>query len=71
LVAGVADAGLHRGTDGYVWTPVHVSGPVDDLKEDLSQRLIAAAGAEVYEGIKGTVEKGAQTLFDLLKPLAP
>ena len=57
--------------DGYVWTPVHVSGPVDDLKEDLSQRLIAAAGTEVFEGVKSTVEKGAKDLLDLLKPLAP
>ncbi len=57
--------------DGYVWTPVHVSGPVDNLKEDLSQRLIAAAGTEVYEGIKGAIEKGAGNLLDMLKPLAP
>jgi len=57
--------------DGYVWTPVRVTGPLDDLKEDLSQRLIAAAGTEFYEGIKGTVEKGARDLFDLVKPLVP
>ena len=56
--------------DGYVWTPVRVTGPVDDLQEDLSQRLIAAAGTELIEGVKGTVEKGAQDLLDLLKPLA-
>ena len=57
--------------DGYVWTPVRVTGPLDDLQEDLSQRLIAAAGTELYEGVKGTVEKGAKDLLDLLKPLTP
>ena len=57
--------------DGYVWTSVRVTGLLDDLKEDLSQRLIAAAGTELYEGIKGTVEKGARDLLDLVKPLVP
>ena len=57
--------------DGYVWAPVHVSGPLDNLQEDLSQRLIVAAGADVIDGVKGTVEQGAKDLLDLLKPLAP
>ena len=57
--------------DGYVWTTVHVSGPVDNLKEDLSSRLVVAAGTEVIEGVKGTLEKGVDTVIDVLKPLVP
>ena len=55
--------------NGYVWTPVRVTGPLNNVKEDLSQRLIAAAGAEVFDNVKGTVEKGAKGLLELLKPL--
>jgi len=57
--------------DGYVWTAVKVSGPLDHLNEDLTPRLISAAGAEVIDGVKGTLETGAKSLFDLIKPLVP
>ncbi|MDD5351166.1 MAG: hypothetical protein PHQ12_13225 [Chthoniobacteraceae bacterium] len=57
--------------DGYVWTAVQVSGPLSHLTEDLTPRLTAAAGAEVIEGVKGTLENGAKGLFDLIKPLVP
>jgi hypothetical protein len=30
--------------DGYLWTPMRLTGPVDSPKEDLSARLAAAAG---------------------------
>lgn len=64
--------------DSYVWTVLKISGPVDSLAEDLSARLVAAAGDEMIEGVKGTIEggvkgsiEGAKGLLDLLKPLAP
>ena len=64
--------------DSYAWTVVKISGPVDNLAEDLSARLVAAAGDEVIEGVKGTIEsgvkgsiEGAKGLFDLLKPMVP
>ena len=52
---------------GYLWTKVKVTGPLKNIKEDLSDRLVMAAGKEVFEGTKNTLEKGAQMLFDLLK----
>lgn len=66
--------------DGYVWTPLKVSGPLDHLNEDLSARLAAAAGDAMIEevkgavengaqGIKGTLEKGAKSLLDFIKPM--
>ena len=61
--------------DGYAWTVLQISGPLDHLSEDLSARLMAAAGDEVIEGVKGTLENGvkgtldkAKGLFDLLQP---
>jgi len=52
--------------DGYVWTTLKVSGPPDRLNEDLSARLVTAAGDEVIEGVKGTIETGAKGIFDIL-----
>ncbi|MFT4176888.1 MAG: hypothetical protein QM627_09550 [Luteolibacter sp.] len=37
------------GARGLWWTPVRVSGSVDDPKEDLSDRLIVAAGVRLFE----------------------
>ena len=51
--------------DGYLWTKVKVQGPVDDIREDLSTRLVAAAGTELIEGTKGAVQKGAATILDM------
>ena len=60
--------------DGYVWTVLKISGPLNHLTEDLSARLVAAAGDEMIEGVKGTLDNGvkgaidgAKSLFDLLK----
>ncbi|MEI6561214.1 MAG: hypothetical protein WCO68_03915 [Verrucomicrobiota bacterium] len=82
---GVSPASLHwlpgsrtrvftQEHDGYAWTTLTISGPLDHLTEDLSTRLVAAAGDEVIEGVKGTLENGvkgtldgAKSLFDLLK----
>lgn len=52
--------------DGYFWTPVRVSGPVDHPHEDLTKRLIAAAANELLENSKGTLEDAARTLLDLI-----
>jgi hypothetical protein len=63
--------------DGYVWAPMRVTGPPGNLKEDLSQRLLAAAGGAVVEKVESTAteavdsavenaKKGASGVFDLL-----
>ncbi|XHR30256.1 MAG: hypothetical protein ACFUZC_06780 [Chthoniobacteraceae bacterium] len=53
--------------DGYAWAPLKISGPVNHMNEDLSARLTAAAGEELIEGVKGSLENGAKSLFDLIK----
>jgi hypothetical protein len=63
--------------DGYVWAPMRVTGPPGNLKEDLSPRLIAAAGGAVVEKVESTAtqavdsavenaKKGASGVLDLL-----
>jgi hypothetical protein len=37
------------GKEGLLWTPVRVTGTLDDPKEDLSKRMIAAAGERMFE----------------------
>ena len=56
--------------DGYLWTTVHLRGPVRHLSEDLSPRLVAAAQQEVIDKAKqgtGAVLDTASSLLDLLK----
>ena len=57
--------------DGYVWTTVKVTGPLDRLQEDLSARLLVAAGTEAVDTTVDTVEKVGHGVMDLLKPLLP
>lgn len=45
------------GERGLVWAPLRISGTADDPKEDLTGRLIAAAGLRMFDIIPGTGEK--------------
>ncbi|MCW1884825.1 AsmA-like C-terminal region-containing protein [Luteolibacter flavescens] len=45
------------GERGLLWTTLHISGTLEDPEEDLSQRLIAAAGMRMIEIIPETGEK--------------
>ena len=53
---------------GFVWTQVKVSGSLMDPQEDLSPRLMIAAKEQILHEVQGTVEKGVQGVFNLLKP---
>jgi hypothetical protein len=45
------------GERGLLWTPLRITGTLDHPKEDLTDRLIAAAGLRMLEQIPGTGEK--------------
>jgi len=45
------------GERGLVWAPLRISGTVDNPKEDLTDRLVAAAGLRMFEILPGTGEK--------------
>ena len=54
---------------GYLWTTVHLSGPVNHPSEDLTPRLLAATEQEVIDKAKqgvGTAIDTAKGLLDLL-----
>ena len=43
-----------RGEKGLLWSPLRVTGNMNDLKEDLTDRMIAAAGERMFELIPET-----------------
>jgi len=45
------------GERGLLWTPLRITGTVDDPEEDLSSRLIAAAGLRMFEILPETGER--------------
>jgi hypothetical protein len=45
------------GALGLLWTDLHVTGTIDDPKEDLTERLIEAAGIRMFEQIPESGEK--------------
>jgi hypothetical protein len=87
LQVGVAPALLHgipgarsrvftRAADGFVWTPVSVGGSIDAPTEDLSSRLVTAAGGAALEAVapvlqsvpeptRKAVDETINTLFDI------
>ena len=45
------------GERGLLWTTLHVTGTLDDPKEDLTDRLVEAAGMRLFDQIPETGEK--------------
>lgn len=43
-----------RGDKGLLWAPIHITGTLDDPKEDLTGRMIAAAGERMFELVPET-----------------
>ena len=62
------------GERGLLWAPLRISGTLDDPKEDLTERLVAAAGLRMFDSIPETGEKVikfSQSLLDGLSTKAP
>jgi hypothetical protein len=53
--------------DGYAWTTMRITGPVDGPKEDLSSRLVAAAEAAVVQKVESTANQAVGTAVDTVK----
>ena len=43
--------------DGYLWTTVRLTGPLNNPKEDLSPRLVAAATGAVIDTVNGVLQQ--------------
>lgn len=53
-IPGAEEDVFMPGERGLLWAPMHLSGTLDDPKEDLSERLMAAAGARMFDIIPAT-----------------
>jgi hypothetical protein len=56
-IPGAETVVFHPGERGLMWTPLRVTGTLDDPQEDLSARLTDAAGSRMFEIIPATGEK--------------
>lgn len=50
--------------EGFRWAPLHLTGTTSEPKEDLSSRLIAAAGESIISELPGGLLEGAQGLLN-------
>lgn len=50
--------------DGFLWAPMTLSGTTSEPKEDLSVRLVAAAGEAILGDLPGGVIEGAKGILD-------
>ena len=57
--------------DGYLWTPVRLSGPAVHPREDLTPRLAEAATAQSINEVRQSVRDSAKGVLDLVTPLLP
>jgi len=56
-IPGAETVVFQPGPNGLLWAPLRITGTLDDPKEDLSDRLIVAAGARMLEVLPETGQK--------------
>lgn len=64
--------------NGYLWTNVRIGGTLDSVHEDLSSRLVNAAGQQVIEtgakaieNLPNATKGGVKDVLNILSPLIP
>ena len=55
--------------DGYLWTTLHLSGPAHHPREDLKERLVAAAQGHFAKGILAPLFKTGKPLIEMLQEI--
>lgn len=66
-IPGAETKVFQPGDNGLLWTSLHITGPLDDPKEDLTKRLITAAGLRMIEELPETGEKVIKYSHRVLK----
>ena len=54
---------------GYLWTTMNLTGPMDHPREDLKQRLLAAAREHFNNGIFSSIFKPGKAVLELIDSL--
>lgn len=68
-IPGAREKVFTEARDGYFWTSMKLSGPLKHPREDLKERLIAAAQEELAKGFLAPLLKPGEGLLELLKTL--
>lgn len=75
-IPGSRERVFTRSANGYVWTEVRFGGTVSDPQEDLSARLMIAAGeeaiqrgVETLQSVPSATREGVKGALDILAPL--
>jgi hypothetical protein len=55
--------------DGYLWTSLNLQGPANHPREDLKQRLVAAAKEHFGSGLLAPILKPGKAAVDLLQEI--
>jgi hypothetical protein len=70
-IPGAEEDVFHVGERGLLWASVRITGTVDNMKEDLTERLILAAGMRVFDQLPGGGEKVMKFTHSLLQDSSP
>jgi len=70
-IPGAREKVFTASRDGYLWTPVRLSGPADHPSEDLTARVAAAAVDQSVDAVKESVRENAKGVLDLVTPMLP
>lgn len=65
-IPGAREEVFTESRDGYLWTTMRLSGPAHHPREDLKQRLVAAAQKHFAKGILGPLFKTGKPLIESL-----
>lgn len=68
-IPGAREKVFTESRDGYFWTSMKLSGPLKHPREDLKQRLVAAAEEELSKGFLAPLLKPGKVVLGLLNAL--
>jgi hypothetical protein len=68
-IPGAREKVFTRAHDGYFWTSMKLSGPLKHPREDLKERLVAAAKEKLAEGFLAPLFKPGKVVLGLLEAL--
>ncbi len=68
-IPGAREKVFTEARDGYFWTSMKLTGPLKHPREDLKERLVAAAKEKLAEGFLAPLFKPGQVVLGLLEAL--
>jgi hypothetical protein len=68
-IPGAREKVFTESRDGYFWTPMKLSGPLNHPREDLKERLVSAAQEQFAKGFLAPILKPGKGLLEMLEAL--